>query len=74
MATKPILIPPAQSSCSLANDGSDKIAQSHVGNSIVDNLYIVGGSIGISITDSKIRNYDRVCISIDVSLVLFVTL
>ena len=37
-----------------------QISESHVGSSIVDNLYVVGGSIGISITGSKIRYCYRV--------------
>ena len=51
-----------------------QLAETHVDSSIVDHLDIVGGSIGIMITGSKTRNYDHVCISIDVSRVLFVTL
>ena len=54
--------------------GPDKLAESHVGNSIVDGLYIVGRSIGIPIIGSKIINYDFICISIDVSLALISTL
>ena len=52
----------------------ESIAESHVGSSIVDNLYVVGESIDIPITGSKNKHYDRVCIYIDVSRSLFVTL
>ena len=49
---------------------NEYFTESHVGIPIVDNLYVVGGSIGIQITGSKIRNYDCVYISIDVSRAL----
>ena len=37
-----------------------KFSESHVDISIVDHSYVVIGMIGIPITGSKIRNYDRV--------------
>ena len=67
LATKPILNPTERSSFFIPNVGSGIIYECHVGSSIVNNLYAVGGSIGIPITGSKIRNSDHVCISIDIS-------
>ena len=52
--------------------GLGSVAESHVDSTIADNLYVVGGSIGIPITGSKIKNHYRVYISMNVSQFLLI--
>ena len=51
-----------------------RFAESHVGISIIDYLYIVGGSIDILIAGNRLKNYDHTCISIDIFISLIATL
>ena len=51
-----------------------RFAESHVGISIINYLYIVGKGIGIPITGSRLKSYDHTCISIDISLAPIATL
>ena len=60
-------------SFSIAYDGSDKLAESHVGSLIVDYLYVVGRTIGVPITGSILK-FMIVFTSIELILSLIVTL
>ena len=46
-------------------------AESHVVSSIVDDLYVVDGSIGIPIKGIRLENYDPICVFIDLIIYIW---
>ena len=74
LATKPILVSPTYASFFTTYSGSDQLDEYHVGISIIYDSYIVCWSIGIPIIGSITENYDRICISTNVTLALIATL
>ena len=51
-----------------------QISESHVVSSIVDDLYVVDGSIGIPIKGIRLENYDPICVFIDLIIYMIATI